>query len=207
MRKVGCADAVPITQKPVFRRSGEPYAVRSGTYWFGEEGTGDPVTGDRPLLYPVYLETKAKGHYSGTSLRERCAEPASKVQPIQRWCEVSLQGEGCLLQHGNGQLVVGDQTLDGARVAKVTMRPSGSFGHTRRMMSGEEPPLAHPTKRILLSYPGTPLFRRLLQSATSLSRQTAKQRAPQIHGWLLVCGPRERSGLSFVLSSLEPVVP
>ena len=43
--KVGCADAVPITQKPVLRRSGELYAVRSGPYWFQEGGTGD-----RPLL-------------------------------------------------------------------------------------------------------------------------------------------------------------
>ncbi|WP_201365779.1 hypothetical protein [Dictyobacter formicarum] len=25
--------------------------MRSGTYWFGEGGTGDPVMGDRPLLY------------------------------------------------------------------------------------------------------------------------------------------------------------
>jgi hypothetical protein len=49
--KVGCADAVPITQKPVLKRSGEPYAATNGTYWFGEGGTGDPEKGDRPLLY------------------------------------------------------------------------------------------------------------------------------------------------------------
>jgi hypothetical protein len=33
---VGYADAVPITSKQVFRRSGEPYAAINGTYWFGE---------------------------------------------------------------------------------------------------------------------------------------------------------------------------
>ncbi len=38
-------------EMPGLRRSGEPYAVRSGTYWFGEGGTGDPGMGDRPLLY------------------------------------------------------------------------------------------------------------------------------------------------------------
>jgi hypothetical protein len=48
---VGCADAVPITPKQVFRRRGEPYAATNGTYWFGEGGTGDPDKGDRPLLY------------------------------------------------------------------------------------------------------------------------------------------------------------
>ena len=58
MRKVGCADAVPITQKQVLRRSGEPYAATNGTYWFGERGTGDPDKGDRPLLYLTSSEQR-----------------------------------------------------------------------------------------------------------------------------------------------------
>ncbi len=52
---MGGADAVPITQKQVLKRSGEPYAARNGTYWFGEGGTGDPEKGDRPLLYESIL--------------------------------------------------------------------------------------------------------------------------------------------------------
>ena len=48
---MGCADAVPRTQKQVLKRSGEPYAATNGTYGFGEGGTGDPEKGDRPLLY------------------------------------------------------------------------------------------------------------------------------------------------------------
>jgi len=56
--KVGCADAVPITQKQVLKRSGEPYAVKNGTYWFREGGTGDPAMGDRPLLYRLPSQKK-----------------------------------------------------------------------------------------------------------------------------------------------------
>ena len=63
---MGCADAVPITLKQVFRRSGEPYAATNGTYWFGEGGTGDPDKGDRPLLYrskwAEKSERRVRGH-------------------------------------------------------------------------------------------------------------------------------------------------
>lgn len=45
------APALFATLKQAFRQSGEPYAVTSGTYWFGERSTGDPEKGDRPLLY------------------------------------------------------------------------------------------------------------------------------------------------------------
>jgi hypothetical protein len=58
--------------------------------------------------------------------------------------EVSLQSLCRLLSDRSGQLVVGDQTLDGAVVAKVTMCPPGSFGHAPRMMSGEVPPFPTP---------------------------------------------------------------
>jgi hypothetical protein len=66
---VGCADAVPITPRQVFRRRGEPYAAINGTYWFGEGGTGDPDKGDRPLLYQETSRIKAKlsyPHFCGT---------------------------------------------------------------------------------------------------------------------------------------------
>jgi putative transposase len=49
--KVGCAEAAPKPTRRGNRGSGEPYAVTSCTYWFGEGGTGDPARDDRPLLY------------------------------------------------------------------------------------------------------------------------------------------------------------
>src|SRR6266487_5985139 len=76
---------------------------------------------------------------------------------------MSLQSLSRLLQHRNGQFLVGCQTLDGVMVADLAMCPPGPFGHAPLMMCREVAPFSHKAKRVLLGYPGKPLLRLWLQ--------------------------------------------
>ncbi len=69
MRKVGCADAVPRTQKQVLRRRGEPYAARNGTSWFGEGGaTRSCMTSCESQTHDISLEVLPSIFYQDTRL-------------------------------------------------------------------------------------------------------------------------------------------
>lgn len=64
-----------------------------------------------------------------------------------------------LLQHGNGQVLIGCQAHVVAVVANLSMSTPGASGGGPLMMSGEVALFAHKTKRRLLCDPGKPLLR------------------------------------------------
>src|SRR5512135_1327238 len=96
------------------RGSGEPYAVISCTYWFGEGGTGDPVMGDRPLLYGLYvdhttiyrwvqhyapeLEKRSRPHLKACNDSWRVDETYIKIKKVWTYLYRAVDSEGNTLE-------------------------------------------------------------------------------------------------------------
>jgi IS6 family transposase len=68
--------------------------VTSCTYWFGEGGTGDPVMGDRPLLYGLHVDHTTICRWvqhSAPELERRCRSHVKPTTDSWRVDETSIQ--------------------------------------------------------------------------------------------------------------------
>jgi hypothetical protein len=81
-----------------------------------------------------------------------------EAHPGKQLRQVSLQSVSGLLQHGNGQVLIGCQTQVVAVVADLSMGPPGASGGGPLMMSSEVARPSHKPKRGLLCHPGKPLW-------------------------------------------------